>query len=57
MRDFLASWFAGNPLLWGPVVALVLFTVIFALAAFRVWSRGARAYDDSACLPLGDEHE
>jgi len=57
VRDFLASWFAGNPLLWGPVVALVLFTLIFIVAGVRVWVRGARAYDELARLPLGDNHE
>ena len=57
MRDFLTSWFAGNPLLWGPVVALVLFTFVFTVAGIRVWLRGSRAYDDLARLPLEDRDE
>ena len=54
MRDFLTNWFTGSPLLWGPIVALVLFGAIFTLVAIRVYRRDAASYDELARLPLED---
>jgi hypothetical protein len=57
MRDFLFGWFANNPVLWGPIVALLIFLTIFALVTVRVWRRGAAAYEAQARLPLEDRDE
>ena len=57
MRDMLFGFFANNPLIWGPVVALVIFSVIFALVCVRVARRGKAAYEADARLPLEDGHE
>ncbi len=57
MRHMFLEWFADNPLLYGPIVALVLFSAIFAVVAFRVWRNGAAAYERQAHLPLEDRDE
>jgi hypothetical protein len=51
---------AGSPLLVFPVVALVIFIVVFAVAVTRVMRRPAKAYEALAKMPLeveGEQHE
>jgi len=48
----------GSPLLWAPILSLILFIAVFAGVVVRVLRRPARMYDEVARLPLeGDRHE
>jgi len=55
MRELVTALFTKSPLLAGPVIALVLFSAIFAAVAVRIWRRGAGAYQGPALLPLEDD--
>jgi hypothetical protein len=53
----LVDFFAKSPVLLAPVIALVIFLVVFGTASLRVWRRGAKAYHTEAALPLFDGEE
>lgn len=52
MRVALVDFFANSPLLALPVLALVLFILVFGSVIVRVVRAGARSYDEVARLPL-----
>ena len=47
MRSMTLELFAQSPVLMLPVIALVIFIVIFGGAAVRVWRRGAAGWSRS----------
>jgi len=49
------DFFARSPYLLGPVVALALFIVIFALVVVRVMSRKPAELDRLARMPLAQD--
>jgi hypothetical protein len=54
MRTLVTELFDKSPLLVLPLVALVIFMLVFAVADARVWRRPASAYAPVARLPLDD---
>jgi cbb3-type cytochrome oxidase subunit 3 len=58
MRAIATEYFAGSTLMDWPLLALVIFISVFALAVIRLARRGRAAFDDVARLPLEDDrHE
>lgn len=58
MRAMAAEFFQGSTLMAWPLIALVIFIAVFAVAAVVVIRRGAASFDAVARLPLEDErHE
>jgi len=58
MRHMFTELLPGSPLLWAPILSLILFIAVFAGVVVRVLRRPARMYDEVARLPLeGDRHE
>jgi hypothetical protein len=56
MTEMARDFFGHNPALAGPLIAMLLFTVVFVLAAVRAM-RAERAHVDRlAGLPLDEEH-
>jgi hypothetical protein len=52
MRDIATEFFHGNPALAGPLLALVLFTVVFVVATVRALRAAPAKIDHIARLPL-----
>ena len=57
MKAMATEFFAGSDLMAWPLLALVLFIVVFAAAMIIVVRRGAAAYDGVARLPLDEDEE
>lgn len=57
MSEMAKQFFAGNPALSGPLIALIVFVFVFVVAAVRAF-RAERAHIDRlARLPLESESE
>lgn len=52
MRAISESFFADNPLMAGPLIAMLLFLAIFAVVVVRVVSARRTEMDRSARLPF-----
>ena len=58
MRAVAAQYFAGSTLMDWPLLALVIFIAVFAVAAVTLFRRGAGAFEEVSRLPLEDDrHE
>lgn len=58
MRAIAAEYFQNSELLGWPLLALVIFIVVFGIAVVGLVRRGAGAFEEVARLPLeGDRHE
>jgi hypothetical protein len=58
MRAMAAAWFQGSDLTGWPVLTLVLFIAVFAIAIVRIVHRGAAGFEEVSRLPLEeDRHE
>jgi hypothetical protein len=57
MRDIAHGFFAQSPALAGPVIALVLFFVVFVLIARRVMRTRDVDWTSDAALPLDGANE
>ena len=58
MRAIAAEYFAGSALMSWPLLALVIFIAVFAIAAVTLIRRGRAAFDEVSRLPLEDDsHE
>jgi hypothetical protein len=56
MRDIAHGFFEASPAMLGPIVALVLFFLVFVAIAVRVMRSRASDYQGAASLPLeGDD--
>ncbi len=55
MRDAAHEFFMRSPYLAGPVFALVLFVIVFALVVARAWSAKKSELDEAARLPLAED--
>lgn len=55
MSHMIRDWVYGSPILWLPVLALLLFIGFFAAMALRLKLRGAARYEPLARLPLEDD--
>lgn len=55
MRDIAHGFFETSPAMAGPLVALVIFFVVFAAVTVRVLRTRATDYAGDAALPLADE--
>ena len=56
MRDMVEQLFMRSPLLFLPLVGLVLFVVVFVATSIRAWRGGVRGRANEALLPF-DEGE
>jgi hypothetical protein len=54
VRDLAHGFFEQSPLMAGPLVALVLFFLVFAATAVRVLRSRASDWSADAALPLSD---
>lgn len=59
MSDIARDFFANNPAMGGPVLAIVIFTLVFAVAAFRALTADKAHVDRMSMLALEgeDDHE
>jgi len=57
MRDIAHGFFAQSPAMAGPLVALVLFFVVFAAVSYRVLRSRASEWSHDAALPLSETAE
>ena len=57
MKSMATEFFQGSDLMVWPLLALVLFIVVFAAAIVIVARRGAAAYEGVARLPLDSDDE
>lgn len=58
MRAMAQQFFAGSDLMGWPLLALVMFILVFAFAVLRLVRRGAGGFDEVSRLPLEDDrHE
>jgi hypothetical protein len=58
MRAVAAEYFAGSSLMSWPLLAMVIFIAVFAVAAVALIRRGPAAFDEVSRLPLEDDrHE
>lgn len=57
MSDMARDFFGDNPLLAGPLIAMLLFTAVFVAACVRVIRSKAEHVDRMAQLPLEGEGE
>ena len=57
MSDMARDFFSHNPLLAGPLIAMLLFTAVFAAAVVRVVRAKREHVDRMAQLPLEGEGE
>lgn len=59
MRWIVGDFFARSPVLLGPVIALVLFMIVFAATAIYALRTRREQHDQMALLPLkeDDRHE
>ena len=55
MRAMASDFFATNPLLAGPQVAMVIFVIVFAAVIWRVLRARPADYQAQASLPLSDD--
>ena len=56
MTDLARDFFAGNPAMAGPMLAMFLFGLVFTVAALRAWRASPEHVDRMARLALeGDE--
>lgn len=56
MRDIAHGFFAASPAMAGPLVALVLFFLVFVAITRRVVRSRDADWKDEASLPLSDGH-
>jgi hypothetical protein len=49
--------FHKSPLIFYPLLALIVFIAVFAAAALRAWCQRPELRDELARLPLRDEQE
>ena len=55
MRWMVSDFFARSPVLLGPVIALVLFMIVFAASAIYAWRTHREQHDRMARLPLNED--
>jgi hypothetical protein len=55
MRAIAEPFYDGSPLLYGPLVGLIVFVCLFALVVARLWRSGAAAFADNAAMALRDD--
>lgn len=55
MGEMARDFFSDNPALSGPLIAVVLFTVIFVVASIRAFAADRAHVDRLARLPLEGE--
>lgn len=55
MRAMASDFFATNPLMAGPQVAMVIFVIVFAVVIWRVMRARPSDYQAQASLPLAEE--
>lgn len=56
MRAMAAEFFKGSDLMGWPLLALVMFISVFAIAIVRLVRRGAAPFEAVSRLPLEDDH-
>lgn len=57
MSELAADFFANNPAMAGPMVAMILFIAVFVAAAIRAWRISPEHIDRLAHLALEGEPE
>ncbi len=57
MRDIAGDFFSRSPAMAGPIIALVLFFIVFVSITVRVMRRRAASFASDAALPLSEEGE
>lgn len=57
MSELAREFFAHNPALTGPLIAMVLFTAVFVIAAVRAFSMRTDKIHRLANLALDDENQ
>jgi hypothetical protein len=58
MRWIVSDFFMRSPVLLGPVIALLLFVVVFSAIAVRTFRTRKSTHDRMALLPFnGDGHD
>ncbi|MGB8332095.1 MAG: hypothetical protein WCE62_18360 [Polyangiales bacterium] len=57
MRQFASEFFEQSPVLLYPLIALLLFFVVFLVVLVRVMRMSATEIDQCARIPLEDELE
>ena len=57
MSDLARDFFSNNPMLAGPLIAMLLFTAVFVAACVRVVRANREHVDRMAQLPLEGETE
>lgn len=55
MRWIVSDFFMRSPLLLGPVIALLLFLVVFTAIATHAFRTGKSTHDRMARLPLNED--
>lgn len=55
MRDIAHGFFEASPAMLGPLVALVLFFLVFAAVTYRVLRSRASDWTNEASMPLSDD--
>lgn len=55
MRAMASDFFATNPLMAGPQVAMLIFLAVFGVVVWRVLRARSSDYEAQARLPLCDE--